>query len=114
MKSFNEQTKDNFYHMIDIATHNKQLFTELKDNLISILYDVVDIDLYDDILDNLIECVIELNEDSHTLNKYHTLLETCSHRSFRIICKEFLNDMLIVSKIVPERIKRNKLKLIKR
>ncbi|VFQ46542.1 hypothetical protein MSL71_42090 [Desulfoluna butyratoxydans] len=93
--SVGRHVKTRYYRTLELATGKRRDFEQLREQLVSILYDVVDIDLFQDVAEEVVESIDELTEGVKgitLLHRYGTLLDpsTCSIHSFRPLCRELL------------------------
>ena len=87
--------KARYYRTVELASLNRQEFEQLQIRLASILYDVVDIDLYRETAEELVDCIEELVDEaseSTLLDRFAIVLHpsVCSVYAFRPVCRELL------------------------
>jgi hypothetical protein len=87
--------KVQYYRTLELAGSNRGEFEALRARLVSILYDVVDIDLFREIAEEVVESIEELTDgvnESTLLDRYSVVLHpsVCSIQAFRPVCRELL------------------------
>lgn len=87
--------KAKYYRTLELAGGNRGEFEALQTRLVSILYDVVDIDLFREIAEDVVESIDELTagvNEPTLLDRYSIVLHpsVCSIQAFRPVCRELL------------------------
>ncbi|MCG8472209.1 MAG: hypothetical protein MI742_10160 [Desulfobacterales bacterium] len=98
--------KKQYYRTLDLAVARRHDLEDLRMRLISILYDVVDIELFQEVAQGVVESIEELTEgmvEPTLLDKYSIVLnpDTCSIEAFRPVCRdllEMINRVLTVTR----------------
>lgn len=94
--------KVKYYRTLELAGGNRGEFEALQARLVSILYDVVDIDLFREIAEEVVESIEELTDgvnEPTLLDRYSIVLHpsVCSVQAFRPVCRELLE---LVSRVL--------------
>lgn len=94
--------RSQYYRTLDLAAAKRGDFEALQRRLVSILYDVVDIDLFREIAEDLVESIDDLTDginEPTLLDRYSVVLHpsVCSIQSFRPVCRELLE---LVSRVL--------------
>ncbi|WP_300671059.1 hypothetical protein [Desulfoluna sp.] len=93
--SVGKLVKTRYYRTLALAGVKRRDFEHLQARLVSILYDVVDIDLFREVAEDVTESIEELMEgvnETTLLDRYSILLHpsVCSINAFRPVCRELL------------------------
>lgn len=104
--SLEKFVRKQYYQTLALAFSRRHDVEDLRMRLVSVLYDVVDIDHFRDVLEGLSECLEELTDgvvEPTLLDRYALVLkpEICSIEAFRPVCRELLevlNRVLAVSR----------------
>jgi hypothetical protein len=93
--SVGRSVKPQYYRTLELAAGRRSDFEQLQSRLISILYDVVDIDLFRDVAEDVVDMIDDLVEglnEPTLLDRYSIVLHpsVCSTQSFRPVCRELL------------------------
>lgn len=94
-ESVGRHVKRQYYRTLELADGNRREFEALQTRLVSILYDVVDIDLYREIAEDVVESIDDLTDgvnEATLLDRYSIVLHpsVCSIQAFRPVCRELL------------------------
>lgn len=94
-ESVGRHVKTQYYRTLELAERKRHEFEALQTRLVSILYDVVDIDLYREIAEDVVESIDDLTDgvnEATLLDRYSIVLHpsVCSIQAFRPVCRELL------------------------
>lgn len=94
-ESVGRHVKTQYYRTLELADGKRHEFEALQTRLVSILYDVVDIDLYREIAEDVVESIDDLTDgvNEATLLDRHSIVlhpSVCSIQAFRPVCRELL------------------------
>ncbi|GEM_PF-1904008 len=94
-ESVGRHVKTQYYRTLELADGKRHEFEALQTRLVSILYDVVDIDLYREIAEDVVESIDDLTDgvnEATLLDRYSIVLHpsVCSIQAFRPVCRELL------------------------
>lgn len=94
-ESVGRHVETQYYRTLELADGKRHEFEALQTRLVSILYDVVDIDLYREIAEDVVESIDDLTDgvnEATLLDRYSIVLHpsVCSIQAFRPVCRELL------------------------